>query len=264
MLTLMWLRTTVNYQYRYGVTFFEALNQIYMQGGVSRFYRGLSYALIQGPLSKFGSVAANEGSKVLVQFLYKDENSFVLTSALGSLFSVLWRLFLMPIDTCKTVLQVEGVKGFHLLWKRLLLGDIGVLYQGSLATILSTFAGHYPWFLVHNFLDSTIQESPSNDMINLIRSAAIGFAASAVSDTVSNFIRVIKTIKQSIITVENLTYLQVVRKVYSEGGINSLLFRGLSTRIFANGLQSMLFSVLWKMLPKLDNNLRKETISHIE
>jgi hypothetical protein len=46
--TLMWLRTTVNYQYRYGVTMMEALRELNRQGGVQRFYRGLPYALIQG------------------------------------------------------------------------------------------------------------------------------------------------------------------------------------------------------------------------
>lgn len=38
--TLMWLRTTMNYQYRYGGTFVETLKTLYSQGGVLRFYRG--------------------------------------------------------------------------------------------------------------------------------------------------------------------------------------------------------------------------------
>merc|ERR1712220_34460 len=40
--TLMWMRTTMNYQYRYGVTTREALNTLYKQGGVKRFYAGLA------------------------------------------------------------------------------------------------------------------------------------------------------------------------------------------------------------------------------
>jgi hypothetical protein len=54
----MWLRTTVNYQYRYGVTMMEALRELNRQGGVQRFYRGLPYALIQGPLAKFGGTTS--------------------------------------------------------------------------------------------------------------------------------------------------------------------------------------------------------------
>ena len=55
-LTMMWLRTTVNYQYRYGVSLQVALVELYKQGGVPRFYKGLPYAMVQGPLCKFGAV----------------------------------------------------------------------------------------------------------------------------------------------------------------------------------------------------------------
>ena len=57
----MWLRTTMNYQYRYGTTTTQALKALYAQGGVVRFYRGLLPALFQGPLSRFGDTAANAG-----------------------------------------------------------------------------------------------------------------------------------------------------------------------------------------------------------
>jgi hypothetical protein len=46
-LSLMWLRTTINYQYRYGTTTMEALKTLYAQGGIRRFYQGLLPALIQ-------------------------------------------------------------------------------------------------------------------------------------------------------------------------------------------------------------------------
>ena len=53
-LTLMWMRTTVNYQYRNGTDTMTALKTLYKEGGIPRFYRGLAPALIQGPLSRFG------------------------------------------------------------------------------------------------------------------------------------------------------------------------------------------------------------------
>src|SRR6476659_10923561 len=53
---LMWLRTTVNYQYRNGTSFPIALRTLYADGGVPRFYRGLVPALFQGPLSRFGKI----------------------------------------------------------------------------------------------------------------------------------------------------------------------------------------------------------------
>ena len=52
-LSLMWLKTIVNYQYRYGGSISKAVTELYNQGGLSRFYRGLSFAIIQGPLGKY-------------------------------------------------------------------------------------------------------------------------------------------------------------------------------------------------------------------
>jgi len=54
-ISLMWLRTTMNYQYRYGGSTTEVLKRLYGEGGVGRFYRGLGFALIQQPLSRFGN-----------------------------------------------------------------------------------------------------------------------------------------------------------------------------------------------------------------
>lgn len=43
----MWLRTTVNYQYRYGTSTTVALRTLYADGGVARFYQGVGPALLQ-------------------------------------------------------------------------------------------------------------------------------------------------------------------------------------------------------------------------
>ena len=58
---LMWLRTTVNYQMRHGGSLVEVMGILYAEGGVGRFYSGMSMALLQGPLSRFGDTAANAG-----------------------------------------------------------------------------------------------------------------------------------------------------------------------------------------------------------
>lgn len=49
------------------------------------------------------------------------------------------------IDTMKTVLQVDSVDGFRNLIRRVKAGRIGLLYQGTIATYLSSVMGHYPW-----------------------------------------------------------------------------------------------------------------------
>ena len=67
--TLMWMRTTMNYQYKNGGTTMQAWKTLYRQGGLVRFYRGYFAALAQGPLSRFGDTAANTGVLVLLNRL---------------------------------------------------------------------------------------------------------------------------------------------------------------------------------------------------
>ena len=70
--SLMWLRTTMNYQYRYGTTTINTIQTLYKQGGVLRFYRGFGPAILQGPLSRFGDTAANVGMNT---YLNSNENT---------------------------------------------------------------------------------------------------------------------------------------------------------------------------------------------
>jgi hypothetical protein len=197
---LMWLRTTVNYQYRYGISFTIALKELYKQGGITRFYNGLIFAIIQGSLAKFGSLFANEGSQVISTYFSPNvRSSLIISSILGSIISGGWRIVLMPIDSCKTILQVNGKDGFSILYDNVIInGNISLLYQGSLATFITTMFSHYPWFYMHNYLDNLIKKPDLKNILYLnIRSALIGFISSIVSDTCSNFIRVIKIVKQS-------------------------------------------------------------------
>merc|ERR1712217_991675 len=61
-LALMWMRTIMNYQYRYGGGLTETVKKLYAEGGIPRFYRGLAPGLIQAPVSRFGDTAANDGA----------------------------------------------------------------------------------------------------------------------------------------------------------------------------------------------------------
>lgn len=79
----------------------------------------------------------------------------------------------------------------------------------------------------------------------LLRNASIGFCASAVSDTCSNSIRVLKVTKQS--SAVAVTYPQALQMVLAKDGMHGLFFRGLQTKILANGIQGCLFSVLWRL-----------------
>jgi hypothetical protein len=96
----------------------------------------------------------------------------------------------------------------------------------------------HSWFFTYNFLSETIPKQDTQ-LAELGRRALLGFCSSAVSDTCSNSIRVVKVYKQSYPT--QLSYMQVVRNVIAESGVTGLMFRGLETKILSNGLQGILF-----------------------
>lgn len=240
----MWLRTTMNYQYRHGTTTRQALRKLYAEGGVRRFYRGLAPALFQGPLSRFGDTAANAGMLALLDH-YDSTRSLPVAAktAAASTAAALWRICLMPIDTLKTTLQVEGARGMTVIASKMRTSGPVVLYYGAMGAFAATWVGHFPWFFTYNFLDATLSV-PDSLAAKLARNAGIGFAASCVSDTASNSIRVLKTYRQ---TAEvKVSYVDAARSIVAKDGLFGLFGRGLQTRLLANGVQGALFSVGWK------------------
>ena len=251
--TLMPLRTAVNYQYRYGTPSLKTVSSLYKEGGVLRFYRGFGFAIVQGPWARFGDTFANNGTMAFLNSMEETQDlhvgsKTVVASGAASLF----RVISTPIDTCKTIMQVEGKPGLQKLGQKFTSAGgfprgVPVFWYGALGSAGATFIGHYPWFFTYNYLqerlphyDSTLQE--------MSRNAAIGFSASAVSDTMSNSVRVLKTYRQT--NTRQISYLASVKEIVSEGGVGSLFGRGLKLKIFSNGLQGALFSVLWKWIEK--------------
>jgi Mitochondrial carrier protein len=94
----------------------------------------------------------------------------------------------------------------------------------------------------------------------MLRNVSIGIAASIVSDSVVNAIRVIKTTKQSLGSKNSATYSETVTIILAADGWKGLFGRGLRTRILGNALQSILFTLIWRGLA--DRWSRKE--EHIE
>jgi len=263
--SLMWIRTTINYQYRYGGSMFSAFGKLYKEGGIFRFYRGVGFALVQGPWSRFGDTAANTGALELMNAFdaTKDLPSSVKTVT-ASTSAALFRMASTPIDTCKTIMQVEGREGLvklHSKYQKAGGFPMGLpqLWHGAFGAVAATFVGHYPWFATYNALQEAmpktgyvsslpfaVPEKHEALLDKLIKNACIGFCASAVSDTCSNSIRVVKVYKQS--NSENIGYLEALRRVLAEDGIAGLMFRGLGTKIVANGMSGMMFSVFWKLI----------------
>lgn len=227
----------------------EALQTLYKEGGVARLYQGLPLAIIQGPLSRFGDTAAN--ALVLTLWSTADQSwahdvPLWIQTGSGSLAAGLWRIFLMPIDTYKTTLQVHGPAGWSMVNTNVKRDGLSVLYNGALAASAATVVGHFPWFLTYNFLSSHL---PSVDdisqltgasadvkgLLDLSRTAFIGLCASSLSDTSSNALRVLKTTKQ---TQPDRSYLQAAQIIIAEDGVLGLFGRGLQVYFMSHCILS--------------------------
>lgn len=270
-LSLMWLRTAMNYQYRYGGDLTSSLKTLYSDGGIGRLYQGLPFALVQGPLTRFGDTAANVGVLALLDSIPETQAlPLPVRTAAGSITAGLWRIVLMPVDTSKTAMQVEGKSGLENLFERVGSDGPGPLYQGSVAAAAATAAGHFPWYLTYNSLNEYLPMASKEEvLLSLLRSAFLGLSASCVSDCVSNSLRVIKTTKQTAglgkansstggddragvdggdgqADGKEISYQEALQLVLETDGIQGLLFRGLQTRLLTNAIQGAIFSVLWK------------------
>merc|ERR1712060_635921 len=228
-LTLMWMRTIMNYQYRYGGTLGDTVKKLYAEGGIPRFYRGLAPGLIQAPVSRFGDTAAKT----------------MAASACAAGF----RVFLMPVDAWKTTKQVEGKDGLKRLIEKTKKHPTA-LWQGALGAMSATWVGHYPWFYTNNQLREVL---PPFEFVygKYVRNAVIGFASAAVSDTISNSLRVLKTTRQT--ALEPVGYMESAKQIIEKEGYAGLFGRGLSTRILTNGIQGALFTVGWKAIAEMMN-----------
>lgn len=253
--SLMWMRTAMNYQYRYGTSTKEAMKKLYKEGGIRRFYKGYPAALLQGPLSRFGDTAANVGVLTLLDSMDSTRNLPVgIKTFFASSVAAAWRIVLMPIDTVKTSFQVEGSGAWSKLIAKQRASGPTIWYHGALGASAATFAGHYPWFATYNFLDSIIPLPAKDETLKkLARNASMGFCASVVSDTTSNSLRVMKTFRQT--SEVKVSYPAAARAVIEKDGLRGLFGRGLKTRIMTNGIQGVTFSVAWKYL---DEQLRQK------
>lgn len=251
--TLMPLRTSVNYQYRYGTDPLTSIKTLYKDGGILRFYRGFGFAIVQGPWARFGDTFANVGMLTLLDSSEKTRDLNIGTKTLlASGSASLFRIISTPIDTCKTVLQVEGKDGLKKIGKKFTNSGgfprgLPIMWYGAMGSAGATFIGHYPWFFTYNYLQKNMTKRETL-LGELSKNAFIGFSASAVSDTVSNSVRVLKTYRQT--HVEKVTYPNAIKEIIRKDGIISLFGRGLKTKIISNGIQGALFSILWRFIQK--------------
>mmetsp|Transcript_127640 Transcript_127640/g.397527 ORF Transcript_127640/g.397527 Transcript_127640/m.397527 type:complete len:283 (+) Transcript_127640:78-926(+) len=245
-LALMWMRTIMNYQYRYGGGLVETTKKLWAEGGIPRFYRGLAPGLIQAPVSRFGDTAANDGALAALE--HTSLPTAVKTMAASGC-AAGFRIFLMPVDAWKTTKQVEGKDGLKRLIEKTKKHPTA-LWQGAVGAMTATWVGHYPWFYTNNQLREVLPPFEFR-FGKYVRNAFIGFASAAVSDTCSNSLRVLKTTRQT--ALEPIGYLESAKQIIEKDGYAGLFGRGLGTRILTNGIQGALFTVGWKAIAEMMN-----------
>jgi hypothetical protein len=244
--SLMWLRTSMNYQYRHGTSLVQAFGELYRAGGLRRFYRGFGPALLQAPLCRFGDTAANAGVLAWLDSLESCRDLPIMAKTIcASAAAAGWRLLLMPLDTVKIMMQIKGAEATRFLRAKIQSQGYRSLYNGTLAASGAALIGHFCWFSTYNALDSYLPKA-LNLQEKIYRSAALGFLSAVVSDSFSNVMYIMKTNKQA--EVERTSYAETAFRVVRHGGLSGLFGRGLKTRMLGNGIQGIVFSVSWKLI----------------
>ncbi|EED94916.1 predicted protein [Thalassiosira pseudonana CCMP1335] len=135
---LMWLRTAMSYQHVKGVSMSEAISQLYADGGIPRFYKGLVPALVMMPLSRFGDIFSNEAAR---EFLSGNAWPAALVTMVASSMAAAWRIIISPADTTKTMMQVHGKEGLALLRNKVAKSGPSALFEGALGASAATWVG---------------------------------------------------------------------------------------------------------------------------
>lgn len=242
--SLMWLRTTMNYQFKNGGTTLNTIKKLYTDGGIRRFYRGVGFALINAPISRFGDTAANMAANT---YLENYDMGQVEKTFIGSIGAGLWRIGIIPVDSFKSHLQVHGKPGLDILKNKIKINGISTLWNGCSASFTGTVIGHFPWFYTYNYLqlNAPYKEDQSN-LIQFARSGSIGFLSSAASDIVSNSVRVVKISKQT--NESKASYSKVINDIIKKDNVSGLFLRGLKTKMLLNGIQGFVFVIIFDKL----------------
>eukprot|EP01147_Barroeca_monosierra_P002015 gene2015-5089_t len=285
---LMWLRTVMNRQFRHGGSMLDTVKLLYQQGGVPRFYSGFPFAIVEGPLSRGVGAAANYGTlHVLNKGTITSNLPLVMKTALSSLIVASFRLVYYPLDTAKTISQVEGSSGLRLLREKIKHRGITVLYHGASTAILGAAVKHTIWFTTYNYLsvhlptsqrlqttdskqtasavscmigntvpmadeipfaaeDSHLDNRPQPFGREILQNSFIGLSCAVITNILSNPLAVLKAYKQT--HTKGVTYTQALSEIVAGYGIMHLFRRGITTRLWGDALNSIVFTVLWRML----------------
>jgi len=241
----MWMETTSAYQCCNGGGFRNALKALWKEGGIPRFYNGVTMAIVQVPLLRCGDVTSNE---LIIRLLnvYWIALPTPLKTCVAASVACLWRFALGPIDTIKVTYQVSGRDAGYQLWQRIRKEGICILWAGSTMACFGAWIGFCAFFSVFNFINAVWTE-PEDPESRLLRLSVMGLCSSTFATICGNLMRVLKILRQSSASCQ-LSYYQTAKKVIDEEGWAAFVTRGLGTRVVSIVLQGTMFTILWKSI----------------
>jgi len=241
-LCLMWLKTVMNHQYYHGGSLVETFHTLWAEGGVSRFYQGVGFALLQKPISRFGDAFMQSAALSLFgrpgQHLHG-----VSFGVMVATFGACWRLGTAPLDTWKVTAQVHGTLSQRIFAQRFRVSGLLDLWSGTLAMFILIWCSSLPWWTVYNSILEYWPQSLSTQM-QILRNGVAGACASLIADIVSNSLRVLKVKRQAAtkgsVGVEG--YVDDAREIVLRDGFAGLFCRGLYARILWSDPGGLLFN----------------------
>mmetsp|Transcript_24851 Transcript_24851/g.44217 ORF Transcript_24851/g.44217 Transcript_24851/m.44217 type:complete len:349 (-) Transcript_24851:99-1145(-) len=245
--TFMWLHTIMRYQYRHGTSTIDTFRMLYRQGGVLRFYRGYSFAILNAPIIRFGSTAANQSSLTFLDSVNGNIPLWAKTVCSAAV-AALWKIMFTPLDMMQTTFQVGGDGGQNDVRAKVRKHGIKIFWHGSSAMYASALVGNFSWFAVYNTLNARWSNYEGNRITQTARDGAIGILSTFTSDLSTNFLEVLKTHRQT--TRHSVGYSQAFSEIVGREGLVGLATRGLRVRLAMNCLQGAFFTIVWNSLQR--------------
>ena len=236
------LRTISKYQYKYNFSINKCVSEIYKEGKISRFYYGYIPTIIDCGLCK--SIDIYIYNKINNDYPNK---SIVHKSILIGLNSSVLKATLTPLDCISNIYHVYGHKGTSIIQNKIKNNGIMSLYNGVGPILILTTLSNILWFGSFQFLEKYNKYNINTYLQNGMN----GFISSSISNIILNPIRVLKIYKQT--STNNNNYLQHFSDLIKDNKFN-IFYRGLSSRVLIYGVQSALFTIIWKRLESYNNN----------
>jgi len=221
---LFWIKPIIKSQYVYGGSLYQSFQFLKNEGGIPRFYRGFLPAVLKSGIGRTSDITIY----TKMNKMYGNDKYF--SSLMSGTLSAIVKIAILPLDTLSNIYQVHGKDGYK--------HAKGNLYRGALAYGAIHSISSSSWLLSYSHMkDIKVFE---NDNFNYMLT---GFTCSAITDTIVNPLRVIKTNKQAF--ANEKSYFAIVQDMMKDG---LGLYRGYRTRLTYNAINGALFVLFWQNL----------------